>query len=508
MNKRLFIVIVVVVVAALAVVFISRVFLVKPAEKTTASRVVTPQVAGNDEKANSNNSVMSDDAVLTSLVPLKSDETLISIVTMDFDGDGYEDQVNAIKTASSQYLSLLVGLYTPTKGTYERMAVIATPISQVKTFAYTGMDLTGEHKISLVYQGFTENGDSVLQAYFINRISGKFSLQQIADFKADGTIFIQQLDRYDAYERSQATGASFPIWVYSTDTAQGVNSTDQLQIRYDWSAEQHKYVLGAQIRVAGSKLAAKELARIQDGTVKTFAGFLNGLWYKTENDNSGLRYLFFDYNAREIIFLLDDTEEVYNWVNSNLRRNGIYLSTTNQEIENLQRRVDISLLGIDSVSLKLQDDVRMLIGENTLWDGEYKKMNFTSLANTMNATSMTGLKFIADLEKVPFWTIADGKTVSFDNGAYNASGENYIDNGNYTVADTDGHAFIQFRSKTANGLFNGTYLVTYAPLQSKGGDDVDYNHDSIILQPYTITLDGSFPAENRPVILTRDNTKK
>lgn len=502
MNKRLFTVIVVVVISVLAVVFISRKYLEKPVSKSTTSRVVTPQVEGSEKTAESKESVMSDDTVLTSLVPLKSDETLISIVSMDFDGDGYEDQVNAIKTSSSQNLSLLVGLYTPASSTYERMTVIDTPISQVKTFAYTGMDLTGEHKISLVYQGFTDTGDSILKAYFISRVNGKFSLKQIADFQADGTIFIQQVDRYDAYERSQATGASFPIWVYSTDTSQGVNATDQLQTRYEWSPEQYKYVKAAQVKVAGSKLAAKELARIQDGTVKTFVGFLDGLWYKTENDSSGLRYIFFDYEANEIVFLIDDTEEVYNWVNSNLRRNGIYLSATNQEIENLQRRVDISLLGVDAVSLKLQDDVRMLIGENTLWDGEYKKMNFTSMSNTRSNAGMNAAAFIAQLEKGPSWNTPDGKTVIFSLGSYNVSSDNYIDNGSYVAMDASGNAFIQFRSKEANALFNGDYLATVAPTAQQN------NPDSIILEPCTVTLDGNLPSNGQPIILTRSKVNK
>src|SRR5574344_436873 len=517
MKKRVIPAVFILVAAALAVVFISRKYFYKPEEVNTTATVVIPQVAGNNAEKDTANSEVGDDAVLSSLVPLKNDETLISVVSMDFNNDGFEDQVNAIKTAASPYLSLLVGLYNAKNASYERKAVIATKITQVKTFAYTGMDLTGEHRISLVYQGYAENGDSVLQAFFITSPNGVFNLHQIADFEADGTIFIQQLDRYDDYERSQANGTSFPIWVYSTDVTMGANSTDQLQTRYDWNAAEQKYTKALQIKVAGSKLAAKELARIQDGTVGTFAGYLDGLWYKTDNDGTGQRYLCFDYDSKEIIFFLDDTEEVYNWVNSNLRRNGIYLSTTNAEIENLQRRVDISLLGVDGISLKIQDDVRMLIGESTMWDGEYKKMSFNSINHKAPSQVVPAATYIADLEKGPLWKASDGTVITFSAGAYTSSGDAASDAGVYTSEDADGRPFIEFRPRGATGYFNGSYLVSYAPLQSSAAATTAnikqpqaplYYADSIKLQPYVITLEGSYATEGMPIILTRGTRKE
>lgn len=512
MKKRVIPVVFIVIAAVLAVVLINRKFLYKPKIESTAARVVTPQVSSTGKKTNTDTTLMTDGTAMTSLIPLHNDETLISIVSMDFNGDGLEDQVNAVRTAASPYISLVVGLYDAKKNVYERMAVIATKITQVKTFAYTGMDLTGEHRISLVYQGYAENGDSVLHAFFLANKAGKFNLQQIANFEADGTIFIQQLDRYDAYERSQSTGISFPIWVYSTDTSADPNGNDQLQTRYDWNPEEQQYVKAVQVRVAGSKMAAKELARIQDGTVKTFAGFLDGLWYKTDNDNSGMRYVFFDYDANEIIFLLDDVEEVYNWVNGTLRRNGIYISATNQEIQNLQRRVDISLISTDTITIKIQDDVRMLIGENTFWDGEYKKKSIESFAASLPKQVDYAAPFIESLEKGPRWKTADGSSILFKQGSYTVTGDAVNDEGDYTSENADEKPFIQFRSKTGTEWFTGSYLVSYAEKPQQKDDAskakiTQLNNDSIILQPYMVTPEGCYPAEKPTIVLTRDGLK-
>ena len=115
---------------------------------------------------------------LVSLVPLQNGENLIRILTMDFDGDGYDDQVNAIKKGASETISLLVGLYNPSKSMYERKTIIDTDITNARTFSYTGMDLTGEHRTVLVYQGFAKSGESELLAYMISNENNQFALKK------------------------------------------------------------------------------------------------------------------------------------------------------------------------------------------------------------------------------------------------------------------------------------------------------------------------------------------
>ena len=123
-------------------------------------------------------------------------------------------------------------------------------------------------------------------------------------------------------------------------------------------------------------MAARELSRIQNGNVDTFGQFLNGLWYKTNNSSSTPSYIYFNYDDREVIFLSDDTEGVYSWEESSLRRSGIYLTTVNSIISSMKRRFDIMLTGINEVSVHVHDNVGMIIKESNQWDGTYKKMSF------------------------------------------------------------------------------------------------------------------------------------
>lgn len=489
MQKKVTLALFIVIVAASTVAFIAKKYFYKPDKNKASASVVVPMSSSAEEKKNSSFSSIEEDASLVSLVPLDDNETLISIVSMDFDGDGFDDQVNAIRTMDSPYLAILVGLYNPQKNAYERKAVIATEVSQAQTFSYTGIDLTGEHRTALVYQGFADNGDSVLQAFFVSNEGGKFSLSKIADLRGDGTIFIQQLDRYDAYERSKANGASFPIWVYTSDTERP-GSADQLQLQYEWNHSENCYVKTRTVRVVGSRIAAKELAKIQDGTVATFAGFLNGLWYMPQADGS-LRYVFFDYGAREIIFFKDDTEEVYKWAHSNIRRNGIYLSTINQEIENLQRRIDISLKSTEEIHIRIQDDVRMVISENAMWDGNYKKIGKSMfLQKSLSKAAGGSLDFGKESE----WKIPDGSTVKMHDGKYSMEAEGFLETGLYSCFESGGSSFVQFRPDSENNArFSGVYRIT--------AEENSASQKKYILQPCRTTGNGIVAHESRPVVL-------
>lgn len=487
MYKKIIPVVFIIVASLIALIFIGNKYLNKPQTKSTSARIVIPQVESEKKVSVSDSPYMDDDSSMTSLVPLLPEETLIAVVSMDFDGDGNDDQVNAIKTASSPYLSLLVGLYNREKTQYERMALIATKITQVRTFSYTGIDLTGDHRLSLVYQGFAENGNSLLSAFFISRENGKFNLKQIASFEGDGSVFIQQLDRTDAYERSHSKGVSFPIWVYSTDSERP-GSNDQLQTRYDWNAETETYVQTKQVRVPGSRIAAKDVERILDGTVETFAAFLDGLWYKTEV-GSGMRYIFFDSESKEVIFFRESEEEVYQWATSTLRNNGMYLSTTNQEIESLQRRVDVSLRSAELVHVRIQEDLRMIISESNVWDGDYKKLSYSAVLGKKNDALSQSQAIIALLEKEKDWMSADGIQFTFEEGHYTVKGKSVYDTGFYTRLDSDDKIFIQFRSEVQPAFLSGNYRV-------------NQNGENIILQAYRVSPTSTFPRESAPVILS------
>lgn len=499
MKKKITLVLLIVAFSAGISAFLAKKYIHFDDDKKISSSVVVPKSNAEKQTVAKDVGVEDEDTTLVSLVPLHDNEILISIVSQDFDGDGFDDQVNAIKTMDSPYISLVVGLYNQKTSAYERKAVLATEIIQFQTFSYTGMDLTGEHKTALVYQGVAENGDSILKAFFISNYNDRFSIRTIADLRGDGTIFIQQVDRYDSYERSRANGASFPIWVYTFDTEK-VKSNDQLQIEYGWNPEERIYEMTKTIRVAGSRINAKELAKIQDGTVATFAAFLDGLWYMNESDGSGVRYLFFDYESKEIIFFKDDTEEVYKWSHSNIRRNGMYISSINQEIENLKRRIDLSLKTTEEIHVRIQDDVRMRISESTVWDGGYKKINQNLYKSKLKNKKIND-DLVRELEKSNEWKTTEGASVKFMEGKYSVHGDNISDEGVYSPVRNGDGTLIQFRTgENDSKYFSGLYKIIRENSEDK--------ENVLSLHPYKVYADGMMPLDQRSIVLTQVTEKE
>ena len=509
--KKTIPVIFIVVAASLALFLIGKAVFVKD-NITARAKVITP-IVDADEQNSENSENVYEDYVPVSFIELANDETLMSIVTMDIDGDGYDDQINIVKTSRSPYLELIVGLYNPPSSSYVRAAWVATNITQVRTFACTSLDVIGNHKKSLVYQGVTDNGHSVLRIFNGSRNNrNEFKLTMIGDFEADGTIFIQQSERNEAYELNQTKAPSFPVWVYASESPEESTRLDQIQTMYDWDEEQGKYVEKKQLRVTGSRLAAKELARIQDGTVATFAKFLDGLWYKTDITTGSMRYVLFDYQNHEIIFQYEDIEEVYSWLNSNLRRNGMYFSSVNKSIENLQRRFDISLVNVDEIRVRIQDDVRMIIGESTLWDGTYKKV---SLKNLQQKKTSESADCIDRLVKGPAWVTSDGSYFIFTADSYSVEGDGFADKGRFMKNVVSGETLIQFRSDTPVKYFTGYYIVNYGKIvkkeNSRSGKVVSKtvtDTDTLLVHPVVVSPDGFFQTEAQPVVLRKTELRK
>ena len=505
MQKRIVLVVFIVTAAAIVLLSLNRGYFANEQQEVVRPKLVIPNSEGEGKADADGIPLVSDDLVMNSLVDLNPDETLIDVVSADFSGDGFEDQAIVVRKANNPKLQLAVGIYDSKTENYDRKVSFATEVEQVKTFSCYGLDLTGKNRNALVYQGFDPTGNSVLRAYFINYEGEKnaYSLQLLADLKSNGAIYLQQKDE----ESYSGTGNSaYDIMVYSAELT-NPESSDQLQTTWIWSEGAQRYVQSKQTRIKGSSIKKGELAKIQDGTVKTFADYLNGLWYRTEGNGGGIRYVFFDYESEQIIFLLGDEEEVYNWQNSTLHYRGMHISTTNFEIENLKRNVDVSLVDLEQIGILVHDDVSMVIKEENSWNGDYKKLKFSDFYSENFASSSLKSSYIYNLEAGPRWKMSDGSSISFSAGTYSShSGEkNY--SGSYIAMQLGNDSFIQFKlengrdAETADGGLDGYYLASYPP-SADDGSKID--EDRIILQPYTVHLYDSSPSSGHPIILTRE----
>lgn len=439
-------------------------------QETIRAKVVIPATTNQVEQSEDTESYSSVEFENTSLVQLNLDETLITTLSVDINSDTFEDQIIAVKKANKPNIVLIIGLYNSKTSEYQRFTEIQTSIFQVKTFSLMTMDLAGNHTNTLVCTGFSSNNDSILQAYNPKTERNRFSIVKIIDLKTDGTIFIQQAQRNDNYSIYNMNAECFPIIMYSTEETPEGTDFEQVQTTYEWNKKTEVYEPTATTRLSSKKIAAKELARILDGTVSTFTNFLDGLWYRT-NTTGQQRYIFFDPKSEEIIFFDQAIQEVYDWLNNTLRKNGVYISASNKSISNLVRYFDIALVSVDEIRVRVRDDVRMIIGTDTLWDGVYKK---TSQKMNSVQSKTTATNIIKTMEEgAGKWNFQDNSVV-FTDGVFSLSNKDKKESGVYTHTTLFNTDLIQFRADQENCKLNGFYMYKQ-------------NEDRIDFIPVTVT---------------------
>ena len=439
-------------------------------QETVRAKVVIPATTTQVEQTEDTESYSSVEFENTSLIQLNMDETLITTLSIDLNSDTFEDQIVAVKKANNPNIVIIIGLYNSKTSEYQRFTEIQTSIFQVKTFSLMTMDLAGNHTNTLVCTGFSSNNDSILQAYNPKVERNRFSIVKIIDLKTDGTIFIQQAQRNDNYSIYNMNADCFPIIMYSTEETPGGTDFEQVQTTYEWNKKTEVYEPTATTRLSSKKIAAKELARILDGNISTFTNFLDGLWYRT-NTTGQQRYIFFDPKSEEIIFFDQAIQEVYDWLNNTLRKSGVYISASNKSISNLVRYFDIALVSVDEIRVRVRDDVRMIIGTDTLWDGIYKKTS-QKMSSVQSKTTATNI--IKTMEEgAGKWNFQDNSVV-FTDGVFSLSNKDKKESGVYTQTTLFNTDLIQFRADQENCKLNGFYIYKQ-------------NEDRIDFIPVTVT---------------------
>ncbi|MCQ2586433.1 MAG: pallilysin-related adhesin [Treponema sp.] len=481
----------------------------------THAKVVTPK--GNNKNESGTDSekqnVNFDSENFDTFITLLPSETLINSITFDINNDGYDDEIITVRKTGTEDFTIVPGIYNDVTGDYDRLEDIPTSISKIRTFSVSGMDVTGEHQNALVYQGVDDDDNYVMSLLLWKPNETTGELFNIGDFISDGTIFIQQVERSDSYELSLSKGECYSVWVYESEkiideNGKEVAGQNQIQSEYKWNPVAQVYELSNKIKVTAGKLAANELSRIQDGTVETFAAFLDGLWYKTSNSDNEIRYVYYDYENKEIILLYSDTQEIYEWDDSKLRHNGIYLYTVNSDITNFQRRFDILLISVDEIKITLYDSIGLAITASSEWDGQYKKL---SLQSSFEETVVEEKNiFLAELEKSDLWATVDGvDTISLKDNLYEFNFNDSVERGVYSVMKIGEYDVLEVRSTSFDSILNQYYAMEFGTktitetVKKKNVEKVVTDYDTIIFTPVKINPDDCFIAEGKAYTFQR-----
>ena len=264
---------------------------------------------------------------------------------------------------------------------------------------------------------------------------------------------------------------------------------DQIETIYAFNGLSGQYEQIRTTRIPGSQIEQRQLRELLSGTRGVFENFISDLWYfvTPQGTIDTNQYIYFDPENREIIFYGDEAQQVFLWQNSSYTRLGLYIRTQNMSINTLLRFIDIELESLDSLRLRVTEDVQLRIVANTTWDGTYRRAGMAKTKETISQ-----LRPAVDAVYDSFW----GRI------QFNAQGEYSIYSGGNTRSpfSTEGR-YVFYRIDNYD-------LLEMRPAEPRGLDDnrtvymIENAAGVMILSRVRVGLNGVYDLQEPPITLT------
>jgi len=410
-------------------------------------------------------------------ITLLSDEVLIEDIQADLNGDNKEDKIIAAKKLSDQFIYLFIFLQDSEAQTFTRAVEIKTEATHAKTLSvYTLMVQEYTYPV-IVYNGMNADSMQVFGMYRLGIDEDKIiSIYSLADIQADGQIILKN-------EQDNSI-SDYTISAYYSDK-DAPNTLNQIEKQYTWNVKKEFFVQTKETKIPGKKIESQFLQKFQTGDSNSFQEFLDGLWYQPSAKRDQNRSIFFNRSENEIIFSVNNIQELFTIDSITPRRFGIYFSTKNASISSIHRRISIELLGIDEVHIRVIDDIaRLKIGVASNWDGSYRKISNTVREVQSSITFDNIKKILTADEKI--WTSAEGYSLYFSDNSYRFLQDTAENSGWYTILQIKGNTVLQLKDTENNERFFNLIL--------------DNAGKRLSLIEVSVTLSGIIPIGSSPLI--------
>jgi hypothetical protein len=377
---------------------------------------------------------------LKPVLELNDGEAHIKTLSEDFDGDGADEQIivyrNLLEKNNPVYITYVD--YDAESKTYKRLWSASGGITKQGTLSLFTMDLTGNHTNELVVSGMNQADEQVLTVFKINKQTDAnlVPYKKIVDLTIDGTINIITNERSQAYQLGFARGASFNITDRGRDESSS-NALDQIENTYSYDPIDDMYEKSGTVKIQGAQIEARRLKELLSGDKQEFEQFIDGLWYhiSSEGTINNAQYIYFDTSSREIIFYGDNAQQVYQWLSSYPTRYGLYISSKNISVTTLERKVNLELESLESIRIKVSEDVRMRILMQAQWDGSYRKADMIPRVKNDN----TDVKPFINAE----YESPIGRITFSSDGAYTIELNGTSTGGKYSFFPLEGGEFLE-----------------------------------------------------------------
>ena len=352
-------------------------------------------------------------------------------------------------TDTENPVSLTLFNYDNRSKTYRRLWNIPVAATMPGTVSLYTQDLIGDRSFCVIITGMNMQGEHTMTVFRENPQGDKKQpFITIAGIQIGGSITVQETERSLAYQQGIAKGQPFVITTYGRDNESN-NMMDRVEISYTFNPLKRIYEQSAITRVPGSQIEQRRLREILNGEPKVFEDFIYDLWYYIAPDGTidKDQYLYFDPVKREIIFYSDDIEQVFVWQNSNSTRYGIYVSSQNISVTTLRRFLDIEMESLDSVRMRVFEDVKLKINLNASWDGLYRRAGAVIRAPTeeKNIRPYIDAVYDSSMGRLRFRT----------NGEYELSSSGSLTKGRYAFFRVNNQELLELRPEQSGAQSGG-----------------------------------------------------
>ncbi|MDR0642263.1 MAG: pallilysin-related adhesin [Treponema sp.] len=391
--------------------------------------------------------------IINTKIALRDGEVMLSVLTLDMDEDPVEEQIIAYRNLPEAEGPVHIAYvdYDGEQGGYLRVWDAPTAVTRPLTFSMRIQDLIGDRSICVAVTGMGDQGIHTLSVF--RRIpkgaeGGAEPFKKIADLRIDGSIRIQESERPQSYQRGISQGTSFPIAAYGHDP-QSENILDQVEIIYTYNSAAGQYEQSRITRAPGPQIEQRRLQELLSGKPGVFENFIHDLWYSVSPEGTldNRRYIYFDPPNREITFFGDGAQQIFTWQNSSPTRYGLYVATQSVSVTTLRRTIDIELESVESIRVKVFEDVRLKISADNTWDGSFRRARSAEKGKPSPQSPYLNASYESPLGQIRFSA----------EGAYEIrSGEN-LEQGHYAFFPVDSQEALELRPQ--DGGPREIYLV-------------------------------------------------
>jgi len=377
-------------------------------------------------------------------VPLDEGEIVISVLNLEIGDDSAGEQIVAFRrtaeTVGPVYITYI--RFNPRTREYRRHWSESTAATQSATVSLYAADLIGDRNACVIVTGMNSSNEHTLTVFRRDtRLGVDAPFNKIAQIQIDGSIVIIETARSLAYQQGITSGESFTIAAYGQDSS-SANILDQIETIYAFNPATGRYQQTRTARIPGSQIEQQRLRELLSGESGVFESFIHDLWYYVSPQGTldQRQYVYFDTERREIIFFGDETQQSFAWQRSTPTRYGIYVICQNISISTLRRFVDIELESLDSIRIRVSEDVRLKITVSASWDGSYRRAGAISPAEK-EPTLRPGIDAVYES---PWGRIRFHKT-----GDYTIAGRE--EKGRYVFFTANGQELLELRPDDAAG---------------------------------------------------------